>query len=32
MKKRKTYSTGFQTKIVLEVLQERDGPGDCEEV
>ena len=24
MKKRKTYSSGFKTKVVLEVLQERD--------
>ncbi len=24
MKKRKTYSPGFKTKIVLEVLQERE--------
>ena len=24
MKKRKTYSSGFKTKVVLEALQERD--------
>ena len=24
MKKRKTYSSGFKTKVVLEVLQERE--------
>ena len=32
MKKRKTYSPGFKTKVVLEVLQERETVGNRSEV